>query len=194
MRKPSLAVCCTGWATAAMIVAWAAPTRPDKAALFTAGVAALIGVCVAAGRITLQHTAGRLRTILREEQAATNQAKPWVTMVAQRRSVRLGPGGERLDYPGFMIRSGIGTSVVAQRWLPYSDDATYEDDERLIADLRVVCNRLHRDGRRRSATAARSVDAAAVPGPVAAWGRPGPAPREARGCTGSSTDSANGVP
>jgi hypothetical protein len=138
VRKPSVPIWCTGWAAANMIVACAAPARPDKAALFTAGVAALIGVCVAAGRTTLQHTAGRLRTILREEQADSGEARPWVAMAAQRRSVRLHPGGERLDHPGFMIRSGIGPSVVAQRWLPYSDNATYEDDERLVAGLRAV--------------------------------------------------------
>lgn len=139
MRTPSVPICCGSLAVATVLGALAAPVAPDKAAMFTAGVAALIGVCAAVGRTRFQHAATTLRTILRDEQqTAPTEPKPWVELTPQHRTVSLQPDGEQVDYPGFTIRSGIGPSVMAQRWLPYSDNSTHADDEQLIACLRAA--------------------------------------------------------
>jgi hypothetical protein len=140
MRALSVPVVCTGWAAITMIVALTVPALPGRAAFCTAGAALLIGGCAAAGRAMFQHAACTLRDILCDELAVgPDQPTPWVELVAQDRTVALRPGGERLAYPGVTIRSGIGSSVVEQRWLPYGETATDEDDERLIAGLQATC-------------------------------------------------------
>ncbi|HEX5400949.1 MAG TPA: phage holin family protein [Pseudonocardiaceae bacterium] len=139
MRTPSVPLCCSSLAVATVLGALAAPMAPDKAALFTTGVAGLIGVCAAVGRTRLQHAATTLRTIIRDEQQVTSdEPTPWVELTPQHRTVSLQPDGEQVVYPGFTIRSGIGPAVIAQRWLPYSDSSTHADDEQLIACLRAA--------------------------------------------------------